>query len=833
MKKLISLLLALAMVLSLAVPALAAEPAVTGEKSGEVTAAFAPEIYLSGISITGDTVTYDPETNTYITVFPVGAESITCYTVLSGKNLAYYRDASDQILFRDAGFRNGEQVEQWDSILSQYNFFTYDEATGNLTITAHPVAASAGGTVVRSYSNDGGKTWQEACTQVFVQAYSVSIDEVNAANGDVTVDKTQAIEGETVTVTAVPHQGYRLDGITVGTEGGAFQATMVDEDTFTFTMPDEAVTLTPQIKKLYAVNIAQGITGGTVTPSMTEAANGDKVYLQVQAEDGYRLETLTVTDDITGQVRDVDAYDQHSFYMYNSSVTVNATFVAATKTYSVTVSETAGGTVTADRDTYAQGDTVSLSLVPQEGYQLGQVVVTNVTTGETIPVASHTNNTKSFIMPDSNVTVTATFYKPAVITGIALEVDGKEYTSGYAVATPDSTVLLKLYGTDLNNANGAYYIWYGVFGLPLNEFNWEFSQDNTAAVAEINLQAFTVGDDYEMKYKNPSDSDYSGLGLFLSLREAAAEAKITGLTVTGGYGIDEDGGIPVVEGITVTVTGENFAALTEDHKVNIIGSMESLTAANGWTIDTEANTAVKSFAAAELYDGHKIQYQNPNDTEPKDSGYRIYLLKPGTALDTIYFNNGGNSDWTTVQAYFYNSFYLYEGATSMTMAETNIYANEDGIPELAYYVQFVGINSSETDLIRIPTDGSNMYNLADGTWSVYEPSTSGTVSADISWGSLAFTYSDETNAWSNDGSDKAGTVTVENTGNTTVTVNVSYSQETGYEEITGAFDIGGTMLESEKSMTYTLTLSGQPKKALNGEQIGTVTVKIESAAAAE
>ena len=95
----------------------------------------------------------------------------------------------------------------------------------------------------------------------------------------------------------------------------------------------------------------------------------------------------------------------------------------------------------------------------------------------------------------------------------------------------------------------------------------------------------------------------------------------------------------------------------------------------------------------------------------------------------------------------------------MTMAETNIYANEDEIPELAYYVQFVGINSSYTDLIQIPTDGSNMYNLADGTWSVYEPSTSGTVSADISWGSLAFTYTDGENgadgAWTADAAEGA------------------------------------------------------------------------------
>ena len=830
MKKFISLLLTLAMVLSLAVPALAAEPTVTGKQSGEVTAAFAPEIYLSGISAIGDTVTYDPETNTYITVFPVGAERITYKTVYSGKNLAYYRDAADKVKLRETSFRDGSVAQEYESNMSGNDYFSYDEATGSLTIEATPANTAVGLTAVFEYSNDGGLTWQEACTLVFVQAYSVSIDEVNAANGNVTVDKTQAIEGETVTVTAVPHQGYRLDGITVGTEGSAFQATKVDEDTFTFTMPDEAVTLTPQIKKLYAVNIAQGITGGTVTPSMTEAANGDKVYLQVQAEDGYRLETLTVTDDITGQVRDVDAYDQHSFYMYNSSVTVNATFVAATETYSVTVSETAGGTVTADRDTYAQGDTVSLSLVPQEGYLLGQVVVTNVATGATIPVASHANNVKSFIMPNSNVTVTATFYKPAVITGIALEVDGKEYTSGYAVATPDSTVLLKLYGTDLNNANGAYYIWNGLFGSFFTDYSWEFSQDNTAAVTNINPVNFSVGRDYEMKYKNPSDSDYSGPGLFLSLREAAAEAKITGLTVTGGYGIDEDGGIPVVEGITVTVTGENFAALTEDHKVNIIGSMESLTEANGWTIDTEANTAVKSFAAAELSDGHKIQYQNPNDTEPKDSGYRIYLLKPGTALDTIYFNNGGNSDWTTVLAYFYTSVTSSVGATSMTMAETNIYATEEEIPELAYYVQFARYDSVDTGLIRIPTDGSNMYNLADGTWSVYEPSTSGTASAEITWGSMSFTYTDGENgaegAWSADTGDAAGTVTVTNTGTAAITASAAYTPKEGYKEIEGTLGDEKTLAAGEDT-TFTLTLTGKPGKALHGEPIGTVTVTIK------
>ena len=37
---------------------------IIGGTSSDVTATFVPEIYLSGISITGDTVTYDSETNT-------------------------------------------------------------------------------------------------------------------------------------------------------------------------------------------------------------------------------------------------------------------------------------------------------------------------------------------------------------------------------------------------------------------------------------------------------------------------------------------------------------------------------------------------------------------------------------------------------------------------------------------------------------------------------------------------------------------------------------------------------------------------------------------------
>ena len=370
MKKYISLILALAMLFSLAVPAMAVE--ITGDSNtdkpdeGNVTASFAPEIYLSGISITGDTVTYDSETNTYIAVFPVGAESITYYTVFSGKNLAYYRDTADRILFREVGFRNGEQVKQWDYILSDYNYFTYDEATGNLTMTAQPVAASAGQTWVRSYSNDGGRTWQEAYTLVFAQAYSITNSTAADANGSVTVPAS-AIEGETVNLTVTPAEGYELDELKVTYEDadGVTQNVIVTDNAFT--MPAFAVTVTAtfqQATKTYTVTVDENIANGTVVVNPTTYTAGQTVALAVTPADGYVLDQLTVTNTATGEP--VNVHEDYSFTMPEGDVTVTATFK---KVYTIIATPLGAGTVDVPASA-AAGDTVTVTFTPDPGYVL-------------------------------------------------------------------------------------------------------------------------------------------------------------------------------------------------------------------------------------------------------------------------------------------------------------------------------------------------------------------------------------------------------------------------------------------------------------------------------
>ena len=115
-------------------------------------------------------------------------------------------------------------------------------------------------------------------------------------------------------------------------------------------------------------------------------------------------------------------------------------------------------------------------------------------------------------------------------------------------------------------------------------------------------------------------------------------------------------------------------------------------------------------------------------------------------------------------------------------------------------------------------------------------STPEVISATISWGSLAFTYSDEQvtlpdgttgdKGWSTDGSDKAGTVTVENTGTAAITASAAYTPATGYAEIEGTLGDAKTLAAGEKG-TFTLTLTGKPGKALHGDPIGTITVTIK------
>lgn len=100
------------------------------------------------------------------------------------------------------------------------------------------------------------------------------------------------------------------------------------------------------------------------------------------------------------------------------------------------------------------------------------------------------------------------------------------------------------------------------------------------------------------------------------------------------------------------------------------------------------------------------------------------------------------------------------------------------------------------------------------------------VSADITWGSLAYIYTLE-NGWQNDSNaENAGTVTVTNNGEATFYTKATYSAETAFMNIRGTFDHGVTQLATTESQSFKLSLHNEPQQVLNGQKIGTVTVHI-------
>ena len=90
------------------------------------------------------------------------------------------------------------------------------------------------------------------------------------------------------------------------------------------------------------------------------------------------------------------------------TVTVSSYLPPANPNYRITVEATQGGTVTADPTAAKAGATVTLTPVPDRGYQVGAVAVTD-RFGDPVAVTENADGTYTFTMPNGQVTVTVTF----------------------------------------------------------------------------------------------------------------------------------------------------------------------------------------------------------------------------------------------------------------------------------------------------------------------------------------------------------------------------------------------------------------------------------------
>ncbi len=311
-------------------------------------------------------------------------------------------------------------------------------------------------------------------------AHAITVDSV-IAGGTVTVDKTEAVYGETVTVTVAPAENYRINSVTCNSKAIAPVAGV-----YSFIMPDENVTVSAAFAREYNVNVATGLVGGTLSASVTKAAAGDEVTITGDPGTGYHLGAVKVND--VGQTLDGNSC---TFTMPSQDVNVTGNF-SKTKYNIYLPSAQTGGSVTASAEQAYYGDKVTLTPSPEAGYELASLSVEDKDGAQVDIVDGN-----SFTMPASSVTVKAVFQKTYSvdvddIQGGTVAVDKENAICGDTVTItvePGKNVYLD--EADLVVANGDDTEFFDVEqvmnedGTPTNKFTFEMPASDVTVCARF------------------------------------------------------------------------------------------------------------------------------------------------------------------------------------------------------------------------------------------------------------------------------------------------------------------------------------------------------------
>lgn len=332
-------------------------------------------------------------------------------------------------------------------------------STENLFVALAPVAASVlGGTQLKVTVNTSDntqlvKTVTLPAAAAFVagkvNTLKVDFDGIGTTDADIYTKVTSYDEltaGSKVIIAAAGATGFAIS-TTQNDNNRAQTAVTKSDDGTQIIGPAPAV----EIFTLEAGTADNTVAFlATTTEGYLYAAGGSsKNYLRTQATNdknssfAIKLGSVANGDVIVAEavVRGYMRYNSSSsvFSCYASDSSVEALpsiyklagtgsgnpLVAAPVEYSITISDSENGTVTASASTAFEGDEITLTITPAEGHTLDVLTVTNATTSEEIEV---TNN--KFTMPASDVTVSATFKEKGNTPTLQYTLDGTQSDQG-------------------------------------------------------------------------------------------------------------------------------------------------------------------------------------------------------------------------------------------------------------------------------------------------------------------------------------------------------------------------------------------------------------------
>ena len=383
------------------------------------------DVFEPGGTISGNTAPTDPE---------IGAKdgsSIPSYTVTIDGSIANGTVTADK-----ASAKYGEVVNLTVTPASENyvpDYLTVTDASGN------PVALSDNSFVMPKSNVSVSAVFREIMDfRVETKEYDSSTDHGRVYLSDHCTEDF-VYEGSTVTAFADPDSGMiavswtvlmkdELSGEYIYTVPNVSRPT---PNTISFTMPSADVLISATFTERHDQRLVfvTDTEGGTVLTDKTLVGDQDdpKVTLTIQPGNGYRYvpDSLCLMDvdrdgmsqlDITGFMDTVTENSVYSINIGSNDLYVSASFekVPAQPKHCVVVdSETENGTISADYDLAEEGWTVKVTANPDayRGYAVRSVTVTDEG-GTTYPVTDLGYNEYTFIMPSTDVFVTAEFGIP-------------------------------------------------------------------------------------------------------------------------------------------------------------------------------------------------------------------------------------------------------------------------------------------------------------------------------------------------------------------------------------------------------------------------------------
>ena len=264
---------------------------------------------------------------------------------------------------------------------------------------------SYGGSIIstdKEYTFEISEETEGEYTSNYAKIYSISTFD-NKQYGSFTVAPTEAIAGETVTVSyevnsenQEKHQLKRLYYVTAG------QSEQITIENNRFTMPEGNVTIYAEFNNLYNINLTTNLDEEVDLTGQGTYIENESVTISAPNVDGYRFRNWTYNGSITITSQE---------YTIQANSTTQGTYIANYDVlYQISTSSPNGVVTIIDNKTEAiAGESVEFTIAPNENYRLIEVKLNDQPLQEQ-------NGKYTFEMPEGDANIVVTYIQQLEVT---------------------------------------------------------------------------------------------------------------------------------------------------------------------------------------------------------------------------------------------------------------------------------------------------------------------------------------------------------------------------------------------------------------------------------